>query len=54
MTTPTSPKVLVFAGSAREGSLNKRLAKYAAQRIEALGGKATFIDLKEYPCPLFD
>ena len=47
-------KVLVFAGSAREGSLNKQLAKLAARRIEALGGKATFIDLKAYPCPLFD
>ena len=47
-------KVLVFAGSAREGSHNKRLAKHAAERIDALGGKATFIDLKAYPCPLFD
>lgn len=47
-------KVLVFAGSAREGSLNKQLAKLAAKRIEELGGEATFIDLKDYPCPLFD
>ena len=47
-------KVLVLAGSAREGSLNKQLAKLAAQRIEALGGEATFIDLKDFPCPLFD
>jgi chromate reductase, NAD(P)H dehydrogenase (quinone) len=47
-------KVLVFAGSAREASLNKQLAKLAAKRIEALGGEATFIDLKDYPCPLFD
>lgn len=47
-------KVLVLAGSAREGSLNKQLAKLAAKRIEVLGGKATFIDLKDYPCPLFD
>ncbi|WP_273682183.1 NADPH-dependent FMN reductase [Vreelandella aquamarina] len=44
-------KVLVFAGSAREGSLNKQLAKLAARRIEALGGKATFSDLKAYPLP---
>ncbi|MGM0823292.1 MAG: NADPH-dependent FMN reductase [Pseudomonadota bacterium] len=50
----TPPKVLVFAGSAREGSLNKQLARLAARRIEALGGHATFIDLKDYPCPLFD
>ncbi|QNI04468.1 NAD(P)H-dependent oxidoreductase [Halomonas sp. SH5A2] len=52
--TSNSPKVLVFAGSAREGSLNKQLAQLAAKRIEALGGQATFIDLKDYPCPLFD
>lgn len=47
-------KVLVFAGSARSGSLNKRFAQLAANRIDALGGEATFIDLKDYPCPLFD
>ena len=39
-------KVLVFAGSARTGSLNKRFARQAAERIEALGGEATFIDQK--------
>lgn len=47
-------KILAFAGSARTGSLNKRFAQLAAERIEALGGEATFIDLKDYPCPLFD
>ncbi|MCH4811946.1 NADPH-dependent FMN reductase [Vreelandella neptunia] len=50
----STQKVLVFAGSAREASLNKQLAKLGAKRIEALGGEATFIDLKDYPCPLFD
>lgn len=48
------PKVLVFAGSSRQGSLNKQLARLVAKRIEALGGVATFVDLKDYPCPLFD
>ncbi|MGM0615774.1 MAG: NADPH-dependent FMN reductase [Pseudomonadota bacterium] len=47
-------KILVFAGSARTGSLNKCFAQLAAKRIEALGGEATFVDLKDYPCPLFD
>lgn len=50
----TVPKVLVFAGSARADSVNKQLARLAAKRVEALGGQATFIDLKDYPCPLFD
>ncbi|MGO1396696.1 MAG: NADPH-dependent FMN reductase [Halomonas sp.] len=52
--TSSVAKVLVLAGSAREGSLNKQLARLAAKRIEVLGGEATFIDLKDYPCPLFD
>lgn len=50
----TAPKVLVFAGSSREDSLNKKLARLVTKRIEALGGVATFVDLKDYPCPLFD
>ncbi len=48
------PRILVFAGSAREASFNKRLARLAAARIEALGGKPTFIDLRDYPMPLYD
>lgn len=48
------PKVLVFAGSSRQDSHNKQLARLVAKRIEALGGVATFVDLKDYPCPLFD
>ncbi|WP_417331226.1 NADPH-dependent FMN reductase [Halomonas cupida] len=49
-----SPRILVFAGSAREASFNKRLAKLMASRIDALGGQATFIDLRDYPMPLYD
>ena len=37
-------KVLVFAGSAREGSLNKQLAKLAARRIEAAPPAGLFED----------
>ncbi|GEK73826.1 MULTISPECIES: NADPH-dependent FMN reductase [Halomonas] len=49
-----SPRILVFAGSARRGSFNKRLAKLAAERIEAHGGRPTLIDLADYPMPLYD
>lgn len=49
-----SPRILVFAGSARQHSLNKRLARLAAERIDALGGQATFLDLRDYPLPLYD
>lgn len=48
------PRILVFAGSAREASFNKRLAQLMASRIDALGGQATFIDLRDYPMPLYD
>ncbi|MCK2182433.1 NADPH-dependent FMN reductase [Halomonas getboli] len=49
-----SPRILVFAGSARRGSFNKRLAKLATERIEAHGGRPTLIDLADYPMPLYD
>ncbi len=52
MTTMT--KILVFAGSAREGSLNKKLARIAAQCVSEAGGEATFLDLRDYPMPLYD
>ncbi|MCE8032081.1 MAG: NAD(P)H-dependent oxidoreductase [Halomonas sp.] len=54
MTTSNPPRILVFAGSAREKSFNKRLARLAAERVEHAGGQATFIDLRDYPLPLYD
>ena len=50
----TKPKILVFAGSAREGSLNKKLARIAARCVDEAGGDATFLDLRDYPIPLYD
>ncbi|EWG99014.1 NADPH-dependent FMN reductase [Halomonas sp. BC04] len=47
-------RILVFAGSTREASFNKRLARLAARRLEALGSQATFIDLQDYPMPLYE
>ena len=49
-----NPKILVFAGSAREDSLNKKLARVGARAVDAAGGQATFIDLRDYPLPLYD
>ncbi len=46
--------ILVFAGSARAGSLNKKLARVAAAAVQAAGAEATFIDLADYPMPLYD
>lgn len=50
----TSTRLLFFAGSAREGSHNKRLAKLGAGIAEANGIPATFADLGDYPMPLYD
>jgi len=49
-----NPKVLVFAGSARSASLNKRLARAAAQAVRDAGGEPTLIDLDDYPIPLYN
>lgn len=47
-------KLLFFAGSARINSINKRLAKAAYNMALEQGATATFIDLKNYPMPLYD
>ena len=46
-------RVLVFAGSARRESLNKKLARLAAEAVTAAGATATFIDLDDFPMPLY-
>jgi NAD(P)H-dependent FMN reductase len=45
---------LFFAGSTREGSFNKRLARLAQQIATANGIEGVFIDLKDYPMPLYN
>ncbi|MEZ5817028.1 MAG: NAD(P)H-dependent oxidoreductase [Hyphomicrobiaceae bacterium] len=47
-------RLLFFAGSAREGSFNKRLARLAHDVAEANGIAATFADLGDYPMPIYD
>jgi NAD(P)H-dependent FMN reductase len=52
---PATPvKVLAFAGSLRSGSLNRKLARVAADGAEAAGAEVTFIDLRDYPLPVYD
>ncbi len=50
----STPRLLFFAGSARTGSHNMRLAKLGASIAEANGIAATFADLGDYPLPLYD
>jgi hypothetical protein len=47
------PKILVFAGSLRKDSYNKKIAKLAAKDVEAAGAEATYLDLADYPLPIY-
>ncbi|NOQ16486.1 MAG: FMN reductase [Methyloprofundus sp.] len=47
-------KIVFLAGSARAASLNKKLAKLAAEIAAAQGASVTFIDLKDFEMPLYN
>jgi len=49
-----TPKILAFAGSLRKDSYNKKLIKIAIKGAEEAGGQVTYIDLKDYPLPIYD
>lgn len=51
---PPEPRLLFISGSAREGSLNTRLARLAFRIAEANGIAAAFADLGDYPLPIYD
>ncbi len=46
-------RLLFFAGSARAGSHNKRLADLAHRIALANGVGGVFVDLKDYPMPIY-
>ena len=47
-------KLLFLGGSAREASFTKQLAKAAHKIAIDKGVDATFIDLRDYPMPIYD
>lgn len=49
-----TPKILAFAGSLRTGSFNKKLVKVAIKSAETAGAEVTYLDLRDYPFPLYD
>ncbi len=51
---PQTPKILAFAGSAREASFNKRMIQVAVDGAREAGAEVTLVDLRDYPLPLFD
>jgi len=50
----TKPKILAFAGSTRSDSFNKKLIKIAVDGAIDVGVEVTFIDLRDFPMPLYD
>lgn len=53
-TLSAETKVLAFAGSTREASVNKQLVVEAADFARQMGAQVTVIDLKDYPIPFYD
>lgn len=51
---PSPPRILAFAGSARQGSWNKKLVRLAAAGARAAGAEVTLVELEDYTLPLFN
>jgi chromate reductase len=49
-----NPKILVFAGSTRAGSLHRKLARTVAADLAQRGLDVTLADLRDYPMPIYD
>ena len=49
-----APKILVFAGSIRTGSMNAQLAALAAKEFALAGVDTTRISLLDFPMPIYD
>ena len=47
-------KILAFAGSTRSGSFNKMMVKVAADGARSAGAEVNFIDLRDFPMPIYD
>ncbi|MEE2819641.1 MAG: NAD(P)H-dependent oxidoreductase [Planctomycetota bacterium] len=49
----TTPKILAFSGSIRNGSINQRLVTIAAKYAEQAGAEVTVANLADYQMPLY-
>jgi len=47
-------KILAFAGSLREHAYSKRVVKTAIKGAENAGALVTYIDLRDYPMPIYN
>lgn len=48
------PKILAFAGALRRDSTNKKTVLAAVEGARAAGAEVTYIDLRDFPVPLYD
>jgi NAD(P)H-dependent FMN reductase len=48
------PKIVAFAGSLRENAYSKRVVKTALKGAEKAGAEITFVDLRDYPMPIYN
>ncbi len=51
---PSHPAILVFAGSSRVQSLNRKLATEAARLVREAGASPTYIELSDLNIPLYN
>ncbi len=49
----SAPKILVIPGSARAGSVNRKLAAVAARTAETLGADTTLLDMNDFLAPVY-
>ncbi len=54
MTAPSPTPLLVFAGSARQASFNRKLAHAAAGLATASGAAVTLIELADFDVPMYN
>jgi NAD(P)H-dependent FMN reductase len=54
MTASTPTRLLVFAGSQREASFNRKLAHVAAEQARASGAAVTLVELADFDVPMYN
>jgi chromate reductase len=48
------PKILLFTGSTRTGSINDKLTVLIAPKLRAAGAEVSHVSLKDYPLPIYN
>jgi NAD(P)H-dependent FMN reductase len=48
------PRILVLAGSARQDSVHRKVARQVVEALREAGAEATLADLRDFPMPIYD